>query len=338
MKDLMNFNISVIDISKDSDDFFMKYNVLNPGDELVIKDNSDPKFFYYELLSEKGHTFSWDYVEKGPETWIIKIIKRKDRESPTLGQIAATDYRKAQVFRKYGLDFSFCGKKTLQEACAEKNISADTIQKKLYSACIQPLINSLNYNNWELDFMTDYIVSNHHQYIKELIAGIQELNKKVVKIHSSQYPQLNGITQAFQQLALEMGENMVKEEQILFPSIRFLVQVKKGKVSASYLPRSVQQFISMLEAEHDSIGQHMKNIFLLTDKYTLPPNATSSLILLYKWLYAFENDVQQHVHLENNILFPKAIELEQQYHEESVVFKRDAMKLPEFTNARRDLL
>jgi len=338
MKDLMSLNIAVVDISKDPDDFFSKYNALNLGNELVIKDNIDPKFLYYQLLSEKGHTFSWEYLEKGPETWVIKIIKRKDQELPTLGQIAAADYRKAQVFRKYGLDFSFCGKKTLEEACVEKNISADTIQKKLYTACMQPLINSLNYSNWELDFMTDYIVSNHHQYIKELILGIRELNKKVVKIHSSLYPQLDGITRVFQQLAIEMSENMVKEEQILFPSIRFLVQVKKGKVSASYLPGSVQQSISILEAEHDSIGKHIKYIRLLADNYSLPRNASSSFILLYKWLYAFENDVQQHMHLENNILFPKAIELQQQYHEESITFKRDSVKLPEFADVRRDLL
>ena len=133
MKDLINLNIAIVDISRDTDEFFIKYNALNSGNEIVIKDDIDPRFFYYQLLSEKGPTFSWEYLEEGPENWVIKIIKRKDQESPTLGQIAAADYRKAQVFRKYGLDFSFCGKKTLQEACAEKNISADMIQKKLSS-------------------------------------------------------------------------------------------------------------------------------------------------------------------------------------------------------------
>lgn len=338
MKDLISLNVPVVDISKSTDDFFINYNALNLGSELMIKDSIDPKFLYYQLVSEKGHTFSWDYLENGPENWVVKIIKRKDKEFLTLGQLAADDYRKVQIFKKYGLDFSFCGKKTLQEACAEKNISVDMIQKKLYVACMQPIINSLNYSNWELDFMTDYIVTNHHQYIKELILGIQELNKKILKIHSSQYPLLDSITQAFQKLAIELSENMVKEEQTLFPSIRFLVQVKKGKVSASYLPGSVQQSIVKLEAEHYSIGHHIKSIRLLTDNYTLPQNASSSLTLLYKWLYAFENDVQQHMHLENNILFPKVIELEQEYHEESITFKKNAIKLPVYTKVRHDLL
>lgn len=136
----MSLNIAVVDISKDADDFFPKYNALNLGSEIVIKDNIDPRFFYYQLLSEKGHTFSWEYLEKGPDTWVIKIIKQKGQELPTLGQMAATDYRKAQVFRKYGLDFSFCGKKTLQEACVEKNISAHAIQKN----CIPPVCNPLS--------------------------------------------------------------------------------------------------------------------------------------------------------------------------------------------------
>ncbi|MEJ7738098.1 MAG: DUF542 domain-containing protein [Chitinophagaceae bacterium] len=337
MKNLENVDSAVVNISQDPAEFFAEYNSLEEGKELVVHDSTDPVYLYDHLLTEKGHTFTWEYLNDGPDLWVVKIIKQKDQVLSTLGQLAAADFCNAQVFRKYKLDFCFSGKKTLHDACEEQNILADNVLKELHSACLQPSINNVNYNSWELDFMADFIVSNHHQFVKESVLRIQELSRKLETIHPS-HSNLFSINQVFQQLAVEVNENMIKEEQILFPYIRFLVQVKKGKVAASCLPGCVQQCISILEAEHGTIGHYMNYVNTLTDNYSLPQSAGSSFKLLYKWLHAFEDDLQQHVHLENNILFPKAIELEKEYHDKCTTFKSDPIKLPVFSADRRDLL
>jgi regulator of cell morphogenesis and NO signaling len=334
----MNADNVVLDISKDPAEFFMNYNALYQGDELIIHDDCDPKYLYYQLLSKNGPTFSWQYLENGPGLWLVKIIKEKVVQLPTLGQLAAGDYRKAQVFKKYGLDYCFGGKKTLHEACSEKNISFEKVQRKLYLAGLQPCVNNVNYNIWELDFMADFIENTHHQYVKESVLRVQELNKKVVKLYASSYPHLEGINLVFQQLSREIIDNIEKEEQSLFPFIRFLVQVKRGKVSASGLPGSLQQTINALEAEHEAVGQYMKDINGLTDNYTLPDSANFSIALLYTWLHSFEDDLHQHVHLENNILFPQALELEKEYKIKSSTIKSDSIQFEAYPGNHRDFL
>ncbi len=338
MEDLRNGDINVVDISKDPAELFIKFNALYPGKELVIHDSTDPDYLYGQLLSEQGHTFSWNYVESGPEVWVVTIVKQEESGLPTLGQLAAADYRKAQVFENLGLDFCFGGKTTLKQACLENDISEEILRKKLLFACLQPCIANVNYNNWEIDFMADHVESSHHQYVTESISRIQNLHNKLLKTHASSYPNLRGVNEAFQTLATHLRDTMAIEEQILFPLIRFLVQVKKGNVSAAFMPERIEQIIAMLEVEHHAIGQHKKYLKSITEEFTLPPDAPSSVTLLYHWLQLFENDLQQHIHLENNILFPKVIELDKEYRDECRTLKIRSAKISAFTDNRQGLL
>jgi regulator of cell morphogenesis and NO signaling len=157
-------------------------------------------------------------------------------------------------------------------------------------------------------------------------------------MHGTQNHYLDGVCELFKQVSVEFNDNMQKEEQVLFPFIRFLVQVEKGKVVANCLPGSIEKAVMAMERRHEAIGEYMKHIRILSDDYSLPRRSPSSYSLLYKWLKAFEDDLQQHVHLENNILFPKAIELEKEYHSKSNTFKKENADQDQLKDRRRDLL
>jgi regulator of cell morphogenesis and NO signaling len=315
MEKVTNLDVTVLEPRQKHPTIFAYYDELQPGTSLIIHNDHDPKPLYYQLLGERGNVFQWEYIEKGPDWWRVKITKNKaETEQPTVGQLAASDYRKAQVFKKYGLDFCCGGKKTVEQACAEKNILAETVLTELKAAEQQPGSQQLNFNDWDPGFLADFIVNNHHAYVKKSLQPLQELATKVAKVHGENHPETKAIATIFNQVAQELSSHLGKEEQVLFPYIKSLVQQKSAARQAAFSAPfgTVQQPVSMMEHEHEQVGKNMAYINQLTNGYSLPAGACSSYTLLYKWLHEFEDDLLQHVHLENNILFPKAIELEKQ--------------------------
>ena len=138
-----------------------------------------PNHLYYQLLGERGNIFVWEYLEQGPEWWKVKISKHISGENDeTLGQIAAKDLRKAQIFKKYGLDFCCGGKKTVKEACEEKGLDVTKIEQELQQADKMPSSRPLPYNDWSLDFLADYIVNTHHSYVRKNLPDIRPMQKK----------------------------------------------------------------------------------------------------------------------------------------------------------------
>lgn len=229
----------------------------------------------------------------------------------TLGQIAANDLRKAEIFNKYGLDFCCGGKKTVKEACAEKGLDVAKIEQELQQADKYPTARPLPYNAWSLDFLADYIVNTHHSYVKKSLPEISSYATKVAKVHSDQHPELTTVWQLFEKVEGELATHMIKEEKVLFPYIKDLVTAKNNeKPFQSTLIKTVQTPIDMMEMEHEIVGKCMEEIRTLTKNYALPADACGSYSLLFRMLDEFENDLHIHVHLENNILFPKALELE----------------------------
>ena len=292
---------------------FVRFDELKAGESLTLHNDHDPKPLYYQLLGERGNVFIWEYLEQGPHLWRVKISKRKEGEhDETLGEIAVKDLRKAEVFKKYGLDFCCGGKKTVKEACAEKGIDVTKVEQELQTT-VKNLSapTPLPYNEWELDFLADYISNTHHRYVKKTLPDLRSYAIKVSNVHGAQHPELMKIRQLTEEVCDELSTHMVKEETVLFPYIKQLVASKASgsKVQHGHF-NTVKTPIDMMEHEHEIVGNNMEVIRTISKNYTLPEDSCASYAYLFKTLEEFENDLHIHVHLENNILFPKALELE----------------------------
>jgi regulator of cell morphogenesis and NO signaling len=307
-------NVTLLEPRQKHPTIFAHFDELPEGETLVIHNDHDPKPLYYQLLGERGNTFIWEYVEQGPEWWKVKITRRVSGEpEETLGQIAAKDLRKAEVFRKYGLDFCCGGKKSVKEACAEKGLDVERIERELESVDKVPLVAQQNFNEWKLDFLAEYIENVHHGYVRKQLPEIRGYAAKVLGVHGAQHPELARIRELVEEVNEELTSHMIKEEKVLFPYIKSLWAKANQQPAAAAPPfGSVQAPINMMEMEHELVGENMEEIRQLTNHYALPADACASYALLYKMLEDFERDLHLHIHLENNILFPKAIELEKQ--------------------------
>lgn len=231
-------------------------------------------------------------------------------ENRTIGEIVADDYRTAQVFKSYGLDFCCGGGRTVSEACDKKGISLQEIARDL-SMLGDTTGPADNYKDWAPDFLVDYIVNNHHNFVRSKLPEIHLYAQKVAKVHGSSFPENREILALFEELAEEMKEHMEKEEQILFPYIKELMDAeKRGKVPETPEFERAENPIRMMEEEHENAGSLMDRIRELSNDFTPPEEACATYRVLYANLRDFQDDLHKHVHLENNILFPKAIALE----------------------------
>jgi regulator of cell morphogenesis and NO signaling len=232
-------------------------------------------------------------------------------ETETLGQMASRHPRSISVFKKYGLDFCCGGRKTIADACAEKGLDLIKVEHELLHAEKRHFIRPLPCNSWSLDFLCEYIVNTHHSYVKSALPELELYAKKVADVHSGDYPELKEIYNLVVMMASEMTEHMLKEEEIVFPYISGLVNDGNKKSHTEDLRlASGQKPIELMEMEHEQVGRWLHEIRTLTKNYTLPVGACTSYKSLYKLLEEFEEDLHQHVHLENNILFAKAADLE----------------------------
>jgi iron-sulfur cluster repair di-iron protein len=307
-------NVTLLEPKQKHPTIFVRFDALADGESLTIHNDHDPKPLYYQLLGERGNIFVWEYLEQGPETWKVKITKRLSPESEeTLGQITAKDLNKARIFKKYGLDFCCGGKKTVKEACAEKGLDVTKIEYELQQVEKTPGFRPLPYNEWSLDFLADYIVNTHHSYVRKTLPDIKAYAEKVKKVHGKTHPELLSIYRLVEDVNAELSAHMIKEEVVLFPYIKELVAAKKETkpVHAEQFDK-IQNPINRMEMEHEMVGNNLAEIRKLSKNYEIPEDACATYSLLYRMLDEFEEDLHLHVHLENNILFPKALEIEKQ--------------------------
>jgi regulator of cell morphogenesis and NO signaling len=219
-----------------------------------------------------------------------------------VGDIVADDYRASKVFRSYGLDFCCGGKVSLEKACAKKGIDLTSVEADLKNVLADNSHDN-NYTEWTLDFLSDYIVNNHHQYVRKMLPELMFYAEKVARVHGPNDPELLDVLKNVRLLQAELLEHMEKEETELFPQIKKLVQENEaGSVK--------EAIVEALEDEHDKAGVLMAEIEEWTNGFTPPAHACSSYTVLFQSLEGFQLDLHKHVHLENNILFPKALELE----------------------------
>lgn len=228
----------------------------------------------------------------------------------SLAQIVNGNHRAARVFEKYHLDFCCKGKRTLEQACTEGELQLAKVVADLENA-EQHTTGSLsvNYTKMSLEQLAEYIVTTHHNYVKKEMPAILGYLQKVASKHGEQHPEMIKVLQLFTAMKEEMEEHMQKEELILFPRIKEIEkQMNGGKelvISSTFLGSP----ISMMEQEHDHAGTLLAEIRKLTNDYTPPADGCTTYRLCLAALQAFELDLHQHIHLENNMLFPKALKI-----------------------------
>lgn len=317
METLEILNVTLIEPKFKHPKIFEKFDSLSSGDGFIIDNDHDPKPLYYQLIGERGNVFTWEYLENGPDRWKVKITKLGDQQaSDTIGEMVVKDYRKAQVFKKLGIDFCCGGKKTVEEVCRTKGLDVERVKAELDAVSGEAEQNGNNFDNWNLDFLADYIVNTHHDYVRTNVPFITELASKVASVHGKQHPELVKVADIFNRLGKDLRLHLVKEETVVFPFIKgLLLNEKTGKNSPAKAFDSIQTPTQMMELEHEQAGDDLAEIRNLTRDYTLPEDACTSYTVLFKKLQQFENDLFNHVHLENNILFPKAIALEKKLRE-----------------------
>ena len=231
----------------------------------------------------------------------------------TVRELALEKPGAARVFEKLGIDYCCGGKQTLEEACRTASIPVDEVLDSLEVAHHSARAFQKD-SEWQTEPLADlisHIKNTHHKYTREEIARLGPLFDKVCSVHGKHHPELLQLRATFQGLAQELTTHMMKEEMVLFP---YMVRMEESVIQKEpILPPpfgTVRNPVSMMEHEHDSAGNALRAMRAASHGYTPPPDACVSYQTLYKTLAEFEADLHQHIHLENNILFPRAIEME----------------------------
>ncbi|GAA3770779.1 iron-sulfur cluster repair di-iron protein [Flavobacterium ginsengiterrae] len=235
-------------------------------------------------------------------------------KNKTIGSFVAQDYRTAAVFSKYRIDFCCKGNRTVTEVCEKQEIDADVLLQNIQDVIHSENNGSIDFNSWPLDLLADYIEKTHHRYVEEKTQTLLAFLDKLCKVHGANHPELFRINELFTGCAGELSQHMKKEELILFP---FVKRMTKTKESDGILSQpsfgSVSNPIAMMMHEHDNEGDRFREIAALTDNYTPPADACTTYRVTFAMLKEFEEDLHKHIHLENNILFPKAVLLEKEF-------------------------
>ncbi|MGH1385563.1 iron-sulfur cluster repair di-iron protein [Kordia sp.] len=228
-----------------------------------------------------------------------------------VSDIVADNYKTAAVFKNHNIDFCCNGNRTITEVSAEKELDWEKLLSEILMT-VTDTSHREDYQNWELDFMTDYIYQNHHTYVEKQIPEIQLYLNKICKVHGEKHPELLEIQTLFNESAGDLTKHMKKEELILFPFIKKIAKAKKEQTELAKPPfGSIENPINMMHHEHDDEGERFRKIAALSNNYTPPNDACNSYKVAFSLLKDFEEDLHKHIHLENNILFKRAIETEQ---------------------------
>src|SRR5699024_1025275 len=231
----------------------------------------------------------------------------------SVGQIVAEDYRTAQVFKDHKIDFCCNGGRSIQEVAQEKGLNPQSLVEEVDAARQQNTSGAGDFESWPLDLLADYVVKTHHRYAEKQTQVLKPYLEKICKVHGGRHPELFEIKDIFEAISGEMAAHMKKEEIMLFPFIKKIVGTDDNneKIDPS-TDRTGANPVNMMKHEHDDQGDAFRKIAELTNDYTPPADACNTYKVTFGLLSDFEDDLHKHIHLENNILFPKAIALEKE--------------------------
>ncbi len=231
-------------------------------------------------------------------------MEKPNLETRKIGEIVTDNFKAAEIFKKFGIDFCCGGNISLQKACEEKNLDILVLSQELLNLADLPQDNNYNFKEWNLDFLCDYIVNTHHKTVFKLLPQLMIYIQKIVDVHGAHHPELTQIATLFSQLNDELLTHLKNEEEVLFPAIKNVITNKSVQSK-----EIIKSEIARMSKEHEFAGEAMDRINKLSSNYLLPADACNTYMIAYKLLEQFEDDLHIHVHLENNILYPKALEL-----------------------------
>ena len=229
-----------------------------------------------------------------------------DRASASVADIALRFPHAIDILNKHHLDYCCNGKKRFDDVCKRNNLDPEQIWQEVQHANGGSSSGKPDrFESWKLTLLIDYIVMNHHVYVTSAIPEIKGLLNKVCHAHGEDHPNLLSVREKFNSLSEELLAHLPKEEELLFPAIKRIEQnALNAKDSSSSDNLTIP--IMVMEHEHETAGDLMKSIRTLTNHFMPPAFACPTFLITYKMLQEFDNDLMQHIHLENNLLFPKA--------------------------------
>jgi regulator of cell morphogenesis and NO signaling len=222
----------------------------------------------------------------------------------TIGDIVANDFRSASLFKEAGIDFCCGGHKSLTEACREKGADVSHLIQQLDTLAQTQVSGSMNFKEWDLGFLSDYIMNTHHKFVLKNLAELVFYTQKIANVHGDHHPELIEVAFLFTKINDELLQHLKNEEEVLFPAIR-----EAEKNSSPAVKSTIVSEITRMQGEHEFAGGAMDKINVLTHNYLIPEDACNTYRVSLKLLEQFEDDLHIHVHLENNILYPKALKL-----------------------------
>jgi regulator of cell morphogenesis and NO signaling len=229
----------------------------------------------------------------------------------TVGQVVASDFRAAAVFERFGIDFCCSGRRTLEDACLAAAADPDAVVRALDALPPPGDTRDDDAAHWPVPRLIDFIVSTHHAYVRASMPSIARHLVKLIDAHGSRHPELARVAAYFEAVRKDLGQHMLKEEQVLFPYVRDLAEAGDscGRTLSPF--GTVENPIRMMEREHQEAGDVLRIIRELTLGYTTPDDGCTTYAIAMGELLQFERDLHRHVHLENNVLFPAAVRMEQ---------------------------
>lgn len=246
---------------------------------------------------------------------MIDSIKPVFDGNTSPADIVKDNYKTAAVFRKYGIEYCCGGKWPLKLICENHQIDQEVLVTELKSAARQISISgSLPFDSWKIDFLTDYIVNVHHQYLRQALPALKDQLQKFVTEHVKKYPHLSALETEFRVLHKTMIPHLQQEEEIIFPYIKQISHAYESKESyARLLVRTLRKPVEdIMHQEHEVIEKTLQQFRKLTNNYTPPEAACVSHRLSFLLLKELDDDLVQHTYLENEVLFPKAIAMEKE--------------------------
>lgn len=229
----------------------------------------------------------------------------------TVREIALEQPTSIRVFEKLGIDYCCGGRKPLSEACQARSLEVDAVIAALEAAAADPRKPAEDLSNISLASLCDRIVTTHHEYVRRELPRLTFLAEKVVNRHGDTHTELPVIQATLAQLAEELTQHCAKEEIVLFPYISKLeASMAEGTPKPKSCFGTVSNPIAMMTREHDDAGLLLEVLRTKSNQYTTPDGACPTYHAFYDGLREFEQDLHQHIHLENNVLFPRAVELE----------------------------
>lgn len=231
----------------------------------------------------------------------------------TVREIATELPQSTRLFEKLKIDYCCGGNRPLTEACASAGIDVDQVKQMLAEVAKSNTNGeqALAFQNLSPTALITYIVDTHHAFTKSEMARLRLLADKVLAVHGGNHPELVHLNELFTRLCAELTPHMFKEEQVLFPYITALTEAANQNGAVPFAPfGTVNNPIRRMMSDHDIAGEILRELRSLTSDYNVPADACISFRTLYQALEDLEKDLHQHIHLENNILFPKALGLE----------------------------